>query len=121
MFNVVSTPDSSFSPPSTFLASELPTHHANTSLPPEEVVNIPNEMQTPPSSSRRTSTSTSISPLVFNLLQERQPEILKKLMQGTEINNCVRGAMDVLFTAGKMTKSNLEGKRKKRKIGRNTG
>ena len=86
MFTVSSTPDPSASPlHNVSLAHEIPSL--------EEVVITPNEINTPPSSSRRTSTTTtSISPLVFNLPPEKARKV-KKWKQTTETNMSVAAWM----------------------------
>jgi len=103
MFTVSSTPDPSSSPlHNVSLAHEIPSL--------EEVVITPNEINTPPSSSRR----TSISPLVFNLPPEKARKVKK--MEANDRNQYVRGCMDVFFTPQEMAQSNMDGKRKKEKL-----
>ena len=108
MLTVSSTPDPSSSPlHNVSLAHEIPSL--------EEVVITPNEINTTPSSSRRTSTTTtSISPLVFNLPPEKARKVKK--MEANDRNQYVRGCMDVFFTPQEMAQSNMGGERKKEKL-----
>lgn len=112
MFDVASTPSSSFSTSPTVLANEQFSTQTDTSLPTGDVLIIPDEIQTPPS--KQTPATTSISPLVLHLPQETSKKV-KKIKAKTR-GQYVRGCMDALFTPSEMATSNLGGKRKKEKL-----
>ena len=111
MFTVASTSDPSFSPVATAYSTELHTP-ANRSFSTEEVVITLNEVLQTPLSRRTTPTvaTTSISPLLFNLKEERTSK-MRKLHAGKDRYQYVSGCVDVVFTEEKMVCGNVCGKR----------
>ena len=137
MYHVATTPnpsfETSFDTSTTFSVSEFPTDtnvsspteafpvtqfskDTNLSLIPagEVVVSRPrNQIQTPPNS-KRTATTTSISPLVLRLPQATATNLKK--IEARDRTQYLRCGMDQLFTQEEMAASNIDGKRKKRKL-----
>ena len=109
-------PDTNVSSPTEAFPITQFSKDTNLSLIParEVVVSGPrNKIQTPPNS-KRTATTTSISPLVFRLPQETATNLKK--IEARDRTQYLRCGMDQLFTQEEIAASNIDGKRKKRKL-----
>lgn len=108
-------PDTNVSSPTEAFPVTQFSKDTNLSLPAREVVvsRPRNQIQTPPNS-KRTATTTSISPLVFRLPQETVTNFKK--IEARDRTQYLRCGMDQLFTQEEMAASNIDGKRKKRKL-----